>query len=216
MISYNQNKYIECFRHSIKPQNITRLHAMANWSPWKVTTFAMEGNMTAKQIAAIKYLIGRAKVDSELAKRILWFLFDQSEGLTKDIFLTLSEKDSGYSADEISAAAHGVDRMISSAGQLHINEILAVAGINETDVMYFTLHYGHIENEELNSLGQFPGHKYRETKKIHPDTAPLRYTFWLARGWYKKDITRVAATSKVLQSINLRKPGLYEGLEKHE
>lgn len=171
--------------------------------------------VTAKQIAALKYLIFIAKDGTDLSKRVLAFLLDASEGLTKDVCLTLVADREGYTADEISAAAYGVDSMKSRNGTTHINQILHAMGIE----LKFSVHYGDFDptrtDDPFNSYGQFAGLKAHEATEpgLVREGMPLRYTFWLSKEHYSLQATLVVATREKLEQINLEKPGLYPSLE---
>ena len=59
--------------------------------------------ITPEQIAALKYMIFASKDGTDLSKRAMAFLIDQSEGLTKEVCLTLVADREGYTAEEIDA-----------------------------------------------------------------------------------------------------------------
>lgn len=170
---------------------------------------------TTKQIAALKYLIFNAKDGTELSKRVLAFLIESSERLTKEVCLSLVANREGYTAEEISAAGLGVGCMNSSQGTTHLNEIFDVMKCK----LSFSLHYGDFdptrENDPFNCDGQFAG---LDLSKVHrPGLAregmPTRYTFWLSKKLYSRQATLVIATREELEQINLKQPGLYPELE---
>lgn len=166
--------------------------------------------VTAKQIAALKYMIFRSKDGTELSKRILAFLIEESKGLTRSVCLTLMEGREGYTADEIQTAAHGVSDMLSGNGTTHLHEICLVMGWGVT----FSLHYGDFDpsrnGNPMNTDGQFAG--VREDQVSRPGLArkgmPLRYTFWFAAKEYSRQAELVIATREKLEQMEIKKSGL--------
>ena len=171
---------------------------------------------TKKQIAALKYLIFNAKDGTELTKRILAFLIDHSESLTKDVCLTLVENREGYSADEINNATNGFHAMLSCNRTTHLDQVIIAMG----GEVGFSYHYGDFDpsrtGDPFNSDGIFPGYPAElvcalpeRIPGLTREDMPLRYTFWLARGYYAKKAKLVKATRAELEAINLLMPGLY-------
>ncbi len=182
------------------------------------TTKTLKGKvmLTSKQIAALKYVIFRAEKPvngGSLAKRIIAFLIDKSEGLTKDVYLTLWQDRDGFTADEIDQAAHFMGRLQSCNCTTHLDQLLHLAG---TD-LHFSLHYGNIDlkvEHGFDSLGIFAGVPAGLTgEKTHPLNAQTRYTFWLSKEKYSRTATQVQVTQQELGMIDLRKPGLYPDIE---
>lgn len=173
--------------------------------------------MTQRQIAALKYMIFIARPGVELTKRVLAFLIDQSEGLTKEVCLTLTEGCQGYSAEEINIAAHGMSAMRSCNSTTHLSEILDVMG-SELD---FDVHYGDFdptrEGDPFSNAGQFAGWDASlvrgQDAELVREGMPLRYTFWLARKFFSRGAVLVTTTREELEKINLKKPGLYPSIE---
>lgn len=169
---------------------------------------------TTKQIAALKYMIFKAKNGTELSKRILAFLIDQSEGLTKEVCLTLVADREGYTDKEINETGHEMHSMESCNGSTHLNELLQLL---DTD-FHFCYHYGSFNitgsEKSFSPAGQFVG--MTSPPVTDPDLLleglPLRYTFWLARGLYSNHATLLTTTRDELEQIDLSRPGLY----KHE
>ena len=170
---------------------------------------------TPTQIAALKYLIFWAKNGSELSKRVLRFLLDQSEGLTREVCLSLVEGRDGYSSDEIHAAGLGVGAMQSCNCTTHLDAMTALMGCE----FHFNFHYGDFDSirvdEPLNNDGQFAG--FRESQVKRPELvqkgAPMRYTFWFSRQDYSRDATLDFATREQLEQIDLTESGLYRSSE---
>lgn len=161
--------------------------------------------VSAKQIAALKYLIGHAQIKNELAKKIAFFLIDNSDALNSEVAICLFEGRDGYSDGEVSDAAHALDFLRSANGTTHIDAILTAMNT----YMHFSIHYGHYEENNINaysSLGQFPG--FEE----HPKNAPMRYTFWFSRRsyGYESDALKLLPTpsKEELEAVSL-KDGLY-------
>ena len=84
----------------------------------------------------------------------------------------------------------------------------------------FSFHYGDFDtsrsDDPFNTDGQFAG--WSEHQVYHPDLVreglPMRYTFWLSKENYSRQVTLVGATREKLEQIDLAKPGLYPSLEK--
>lgn len=168
--------------------------------------------ITAKQITALKYMIFNAKNGTELSKRVLAFLIDSSEELTKEVCLSLVADREGYTADEISAAGHGVGAMESCNCTTHLCELLDVMGSE----LSFSVHYGDFDparaNDPFSQAGQFAGW-HQADPESRREGMPLRYTFWLSKKNYSRQATLVVATREELEQINLEKPGLYPSLK---
>lgn len=158
---------------------------------------------TPKQIAALKFLIFHAKTKSNLVKQLLAFLLDKSEGLTKEVCVTLKQDVSEFSKAEIRNCGFGLHLLLSEHGGVHLHEIMVATGSGFT----FSCHYGHIENGVFRTEGQFP------SQPEHPKNTPLRYTFWLAKEQYSKTAANMAVTRAELAKIDLSRPGLYPSLE---
>ena len=171
--------------------------------------------VTAKQIAALKYMIFNAKNGTELSKRVLAFLIDQSEELTIEVCLTLVANREGYTADEISAAAHGVRGMKSCNGTTHLDQILRVMGSE----LSFSYHYGDFDParsaDPFSSDGQFADWSSAQVSKpeLLREGMPLRYTVWLSKQNYSRQANLLVATREEFKQIDLAKPGLYPTLE---
>jgi hypothetical protein len=163
--------------------------------------------VTKKQIAAVKYLIFESQDGSNLAKQILALLLDKSEGLTKQVYITLQQDREGYTADEIQKAAVTMGGMTSSTCSTHLDEIMDILDTK----FEFSIHYGSYEGKTFSSNGIFPGYEG------HPLNAPLRYTFWLAEKSYGHagGEIEIPVSRKELDEIDLTKPGLYPNLECH-
>jgi hypothetical protein len=168
-----------------------------------------------KQIAALKYLIFKSKDGNELSKRVLAFLIDSSEGLTKDVCLSLVAGREGYGAEEIHGAADGAYNMQSCDGTTHLDQVFYVMGSE----LGFSYCYGDFDStradDPFNNDGQFAGVPLSTVSRpgLAAEGMPVRFTFWLSKGNYSRDAELVVATREDLESINLKKPGLYLILE---
>jgi hypothetical protein len=170
---------------------------------------------TPTQITALKYLIFKAKNGTELTKRVLMFLLVQSEGLAREVCLSLVEGREGYSSDEIHAAGLGVGAMQSCNCTTHLDAMMALMGCD----LHFNFHYGDFDStrvdEPLNNDGQFAG--FRESQVSRPELvqkgAPMRYTFWFSRQDYSRDATLVFATREQLEKIDLTESSFYGSSE---
>jgi hypothetical protein len=171
--------------------------------------------ITQKQIAALKYLIFNAKNGTELSKRILAFLIDRSEGLTREVCLTLIEDREGYTKKEIDSAARGVGGMISCNCTTHLSALASLSGSE----LCFSSHYGDFDpkrsGKKFSSAGIFAGAPLDMV--TDPSNAqeglPMRYTFWLAKKYYSDTAELVTATRADLDLIDLNKSGLYPNSE---
>lgn len=166
--------------------------------------------VTSKQIAALKYLIFNSK-RSDLTKRLLTHLIHKSEGLKREVCLTLWENREGYTAKEIRELVEEID---SDSNQLHGLTYLAGADLT------FSLHYGDFDpqrsNDPFSSEGQFAGRSPEEVldKKLITKGMPLRYTFWLGKGFHSRRAHYITTSRAELEKINIHNSGLYPGLER--
>jgi hypothetical protein len=163
-----------------------------------------------QRIETLKYLIAKSKDGDEIVKRILFFLIDNSYGLTEEVSMTLTQDQLGYAGQEIDTAARALGKMMSVKNSTHVNEIMSLVGAG----LRFSTHYGNYsEDGEFDTEGMFPG--YRELAPGHENDRadmPLRYTFWLAREYYGrggpgKQLT--PPTREVLMAINVAPPKSY-------
>ncbi len=170
---------------------------------------------TPEQIAALRYLIFNAKDGTDLSKQVLAFLIESFAGLTKEVCLSLVADREGYTADEIGAAARGVGSMGSGNRATHLDQILCLMGSD----FGFSVHYGDFDptrtGDPFNNDGQFPGFSVHQVARpeLVREGMPLRYTFWLSREHYSRQVALVVATREELERINLKKPGLYPEFE---
>lgn len=165
------------------------------------------GMCTARQVAALKYLTFSNIKKGTLAKQILSILIDASEGLTKDVCLTLMEDREGYSADEIEKAVANISQVLSSAAPVRFNELLILTGSN----LRFCLHYGDFNpnraGDKFDTSGQFASMGLQRSQvskeSLLTKGMPLRYTFWLAQKYYSREAVFVAVTREVLEATNV-------------
>ena len=154
------------------------------------------------QVAAVKYLISYAKDGCELGKKLYFFLIDNSEGFTKEVYVTLTEGDE-FTAEEIREVAREMDAMTSCNCTTHLDAVMKSTG---TDFR-FNLHYGSYNSDgSFNTDGQIGD----------SGNARMRYTFWLAPGLYGAEtlsLVEVLVLRKDLEKIDLAKTGLYPDLE---
>ncbi len=169
---------------------------------------------TANQIAALKYLILVSRVGTELSKRVMYFLIDQSKGLTEEVCLSLVEDREGYNADEISAAGYGTGAMMSANCGVHLNEVLLAMG----STLHFCIRYGDFDpsrvGDPFNIDGQFAGLPSErvagttERPGLVAEGMPLRYTFWLSKTNYSRKARYVSVSREELEKVELTKPEL--------
>lgn len=167
---------------------------------------------TAKQVAAIKYLVTRSHDANKLAKRIALHLLDASGGLHTDVCLSLVEGREGFSAVEVSDAGHSFARMLSMNLSTHLNQVMVAAGTG----MHFTVHFGDYDparaSDPFDNSGQFAG--WPEDKLSEPRLAlkgtPMRYSFWLAATSYSRTARLAPAGRTELEAIDLTRTWLYD------
>lgn len=170
---------------------------------------------TPKQIAALRYLIFRSKIENVAIKRILSCLIDNSDKLTKGVCLTLIEDREGYNANEIEAIIRDLSAMESATGTTHINEILYAMGSN----LKFSTHYGDFDptrvGDPFNNDGQFTGFDRTQVSRddLIRQGMPLRYTIWFAKENYSPHAALVTINREQMEQIDIKKPGLYPSLE---
>jgi len=156
--------------------------------------------LTQKQVSALKYLVTQAKgprESLELAKKILWFLLEESKGGTKEVCVVLFEDVHG-TRDEVAQAAYRVGGFHSANMDVHLDQICIAANTE----FRFSLHYGEQSSEGFDSSDQFG-----------EEEVPLRYTFWFAKGNYSKVAKVIEVTRAELDAIDLSRPNLYPSLE---
>ena len=167
--------------------------------------------VTQKQIAALKWLIFCAKVGTELTKRVLAYLIDNSELLTREVCVVLNVGDGEFSRNEIDAAARGMQPMQSSHGSVHLDEIMYVSG----SMFWFSVHYGDYdptrEGERCSSAGIVAGYPENLVldKSLIESGHPLRYTFWLAKEDYSRTAELLTPSREELDQIDITDAGLY-------
>jgi hypothetical protein len=165
--------------------------------------------VTEKQIAALCYLVARARLDpnkpdiSKLVRQLVWRLIAASESLTKTVFITLHQETGDFTPDEINQIAWTAGALNSENSTTYLSALLALTGTE----FRFNLHYGAFMPEgEFNSDGQFAH------QDGHHD-APMRYTFWFGSVPSLEtpgtDRVEVRVTRAELEAIDTTKDGLY-------
>src|SRR3989344_2981903 len=84
--------------------------------------------LTGTQVSALKYLIAHSRGASDLAKRILFFLLDRSNGLTEEVCFSISSEGVEYTEADVKQAGHTVGGMQSCNGTTYLNELTALSG----------------------------------------------------------------------------------------
>ncbi len=168
--------------------------------------------MTVNQIAALKHLIFVSRVGTTLSKRIMWCLINESKGLTEEVCLTLTEDQRLSDKEEIHNAAYGIDGMRSANCQTHIDEIMVAMGSK----LHFSLHYGDFNprrtGDPFNSDGQFAGcpremiGSQDRVEGLTKEGMPLRFTFWLSKKSYSRNVRFVETSRAELEKIGLYEP----------
>lgn len=159
---------------------------------------------TDNQIEALKYLILKSQEANELAKRIMFWLIEKSEGLTKDVCICLNEADGEFSADEIQLAARSFDHASSSNSRSHLGAVFRAMNSEFS----FHMHYGDFdptraEGERLNTDGIFAGHRNVLRAGDAKEGMPMRYSFSLARFYHQNDADLIPTSRKQLEAIDL-------------
>jgi hypothetical protein len=150
-----------------------------------------------KQIAALKYLIEKNRSVTPLGKQIVWFLFDQSQRLKKQVHLTITESDE-WPRQLIHETALSVDTLNSSNSTTHFGAVMAALSTK----FKLSIHFGHFDGKKFDTSGQFFGGQ-----------TVMRYTFWFAKEYYSRHSEAVSVSRAELEAIDLSKPGLYPSLE---
>lgn len=154
--------------------------------------------VTPKQIEALKYLVAKSKDGSDLAKRVIFFLIDQSQGLTEEVSISFIQDRGGFTREELSSVAHAVGSFTSSNGSTHLHALMSLMGAE----LNFSLHYGHCDElGAFSAEGMFgerpknaPGHE--NDRKM-----PCRYTFWLSKNDYGHDGQARPVTPPTLEEL---------------
>lgn len=163
---------------------------------------------TEKQIAALRYLVAKARLHlspknpaiSVVVSQLVWRLIQASEGLTKPVFITLNEATGDFTREEVHEIGWVAGSLTSGNSTTHLAELLTLMGSD----FRFNLHYGaHDADGKFNTDGQFAH------QDGHHD-ARMRYTFWLAPGTSRgTNGTEVRVTRAELEAIDLTQDGLY-------
>lgn len=151
---------------------------------------------TKKQIDALKILIYESKDCDVLAKKLLLFLINRSEKLTRQVTLTLTEREGGFSRDEVRKICLEADRLSSVEWNTHLYEIFCAMGTR----FFFSMHFGHYnENGRFDHSGQFSC-----------NTTKMRFTFWLSKSPFgykdKGNLLKLKITRKGLVNVRLPNP----------
>ena len=158
-------------------------------------------------------MIANSYDGNRFLKQMIWIMIDRSCGLSREVGLSLIEG-SEYEPKEINVHSHMFSEFTSSNCFTHLNQLMTLAG----STFIFSVHYGAYEGKEFNTLGIFPGSKPPLTRVAHPVDAPMRYTFWLAKGYYgecgKPSMIRVKRSE--IESVDLSRPGLMPFYEKQD
>lgn len=136
-----------------------------------------------KQVDALKYLILRSKDASELTKKILFFLLEQSNLLRKAVYTSVVETKDGFSKENAIETYNGVHDMKSSQAFTHLNEIMVAMG---SDFLFY-VHAGAYQAD-----GEF-----KEYEKI------LSYTVWLSDKRYDGTAKRIDIKKDTLDEMVL-------------
>ena len=143
---------------------------------------------TDSQIAALKWLILKSQDGTDLAKRAIWYLIDQSNGFQDEVCFSLEADREGFTGTEITKMAFAIEGMLSGNCSTHLDEIL------EAMVTGFSVS---VHSGKFLSV---------------PGDNPLdltRYTFWLSRKLYSQEAKLIRVTRPGLESIDLVEPKLY-------
>lgn len=120
--------------------------------------------VTPEQIAILRRMIARSGDGNDLAKCILIFLVNASNNCARQIAVTISQDDHGYSREKIIDAAVCVGMMCSSSSLTQLNELMGLMGT--------TLRFGR-RRGYYGESGIFKD-------EAHSVDAPVRHTFWLS------------------------------------
>jgi hypothetical protein len=148
--------------------------------------------VTPDQLATLRYLIYRSETLDELTKRIVTFLLNGSQGLTRPVCVCLARGASGYSRNEINAAAGSLREANSRKIEIRLNQQLRLMGTE----MRLSCQYGNPEGE----------------KGFDEQGGPHRYTFFLGKRGYGacSNGTELKATKKELDQVDILAGMLFE------
>ncbi len=125
--------------------------------------------VTKKQIDTLKYIVAMSWDISDRTKKLLLILLEKSENFTKEVHITLKMSDEEPKGS-IMNIGYDIDRLNSSNGNTHMNELLSLIG-----EFRFSIHYGRFTAKgEFSTDGQFE----------KSENAIPCYTFWLAKKTY--------------------------------
>ena len=138
--------------------------------------------ITLEQIAMLKFFIFQSNDANDLAKRLLFFLIDESKGLTEPVSVGFVQDQDGYTGEEIQEVAYALHDMRSSNCTTRLGELMRLMGTN----LRFSVHYGHYNKRgEFHTGGMFPGvKKLLQRHENDRNDEPINYTFWLTEELY--------------------------------
>ena len=135
---------------------------------------------------------------SELSKKMLIFLLNESRKLTTEVCLSLTDKCNGYDATQIRS-------LTDDFNEVNLTEFLKLI----KSKFIFNLHYGNIikgdTENKLNTDGMFAGieRSFVTSDEFIREGMPLRYTFWLSKKLYSKEAKILKITKEKLEQIKL-------------
>jgi hypothetical protein len=159
-----------------------------------------------KRIAGLKYLIRVSQDGNEFLKKLMFFLIEKSELLTKAVYITFHPSEE-FDGKDIHRQACAESSFHSSNRPTHLNELMALLG---TDFR-FSVHYGHYQDGRFDTVGMFAGFPGRH--EFDPKNMPTRYTFWLGPQYYGHGPIppeEIKASRAEVEAVDITRDGLYD------
>ena len=123
--------------------------------------------ITEEQFDGIKYFIILSNRGvGKLARRLLMYLMDKSEMLTKPVCVTITENEE-ISAEEIKAINSDIGSLSAVGAGTMINELIRLTGSK----FEFSRHFGYMNETGFHHENQF---------SFNPESDKMNYTFWLS------------------------------------
>lgn len=158
------------------------------------------GQISDRQVAALKYFIYKSRYGSKFLKQILFLLIDGSKNLTDEIYFVF-EVNHEYRPDEVTGHAQTMMGMLVSHQTTMLNDLLTLAGSD----FRFSI-----------SIGYYPDQGKSETAdsavtNVLAANSAKAYTIWLSSGYFGEGsrTTRLMANREQIEAVEIFKTGLH-------
>lgn len=154
--------------------------------------------ITEKQMSALKYLIFKAKCVNDFTKKVIIILLENSQMLTKEIYVTLQEGVS-FNQDTL-LGLESIRALINENHNFHLNEILVASGGD----FCFSFSYGSFDE---NGIFKEDGH-FRDLNE--KNKVPVRYTIWLGKKEHSQTAEMLVVSRREIDQVDLSSFNIYK------